>query len=386
MSVSARHLCDRTHEAPGAAVQSTGQPPRGPAGWPGSRAPAIRTGPILRKLLRERVPAPGEPGAARAGCGCASPFTGRRTIALIPPIDAPAPALWPRERLDHLTSRTCATSRVHRPEKEHGVTNARSRGVAARGGWIRQYHPPRGDAPTLVCFPHAGGAASAYFALSAALSEGAEVLVVQYPGRQDRLEESALEDLGEMADGVVAALKPWADRPLTLFGHSMGSVVAYEAARRLERGPGPGPAGLIVSGNMAPSVERDQGIHRKDDEELMAWMSDLAGTPPAVLADRELLATVIPALRGDFTALETYRHPEGGAVACPISGYVGKDDPYVPYDGFARWAEHTTAEFTAQIFEGGHFYIEDQVQDVTRSMLRDLSAFVSRRAVQHPLA
>ncbi|WP_329619111.1 alpha/beta fold hydrolase [Streptomyces sp. NBC_01255] len=266
------------------------------------------------------------------------------------------------------------------------MTNTRSRGAAARGGWIRQYHTPRGDTPTLVCFPHAGGSASAYFALSAALSQGAEVLIVQYPGRQDRLDEPALKDLGELADGVVAALAPWTDRPLALFGHSMGSVVAYEVARRLERGPGPGPVGLIVSGNTAPSVERDQGVHLLDDEKLAAWMSEIAGTPPAVLADKELLATLVPALRGDFTALETYRAPEGGSVECPISGYVGDHDPHVPRDGFLQWAEHTTAEFTVQVFEGGHFYIEDQVQDVVWSILRDLSAFVSRRPARGSLA
>ncbi|MEU8735280.1 thioesterase domain-containing protein [Streptomyces tendae] len=65
---------------------------------------------------------------------------------------------------------------------------------------------------------------------------------------------------------------------------------------------------------------------------------------------------------------------------------MGDHDPYVPHDGFLRWAEHTRGAFTVQVFEGGHFYIEDQVQNVARSILRDLSAFVPRPPARHPLA
>lgn len=75
-------------------------------------------------------------------------------------------------------------------------------------GWLRQYHRPPADAPTLVAFPHAGGSATGYYTLSAALSDSAEVLNVQYPGRQDRLGERCVDDIGEMADRVVEALLP----------------------------------------------------------------------------------------------------------------------------------------------------------------------------------
>lgn len=247
-----------------------------------------------------------------------------------------------------------------------------------RNTWVRQYHEPRGDGPTLVCFPHAGGSASAYFSLSAALSASADVLIVQYPGRQDRLDEPAIEDLREMADQAVKALAPWLHRPLALFGHSMGAALAYEVALRMERGQGHGPAGLIVSGRAAPSVRQDRGIHRMDDKGITEHMAELAGTPPALLADKDLLAILIPPMRADFKAVETYQDLPGSKVGCPISSYCGEQDTDVPRDGFLRWGEHTTAECTASFFEGGHFYLQSQEPHVARAISRDLAAFASR--------
>ncbi|MFD7052730.1 thioesterase II family protein [Streptomyces mirabilis] len=259
---------------------------------------------------------------------------------------------------------------------------------AVRSSWIRQYHESRGDGPTLVCFPHAGGSASAYFSLSAALSATAHVLIAQYPGRQDRLSEPAVEDLREMADQAADALVPWLDRPLALFGHSMGSLLAYEVALRMERWRGCGPAGLIVSGHAAPSVRRNRGIHTMDDEGITEHMAELAGTPPALLADKDLLATVIPPLRADFKAVETYQDLSGSKVGCPISGYCGEHDTDVSRDGFLKWGEHTTAQFTARFFDGGHFYLQSREPEVARAISRDLAAFSSENTAgsHHPPA
>src|SRR2546421_377659 len=83
-------------------------------------------------------------------------------------------------------------------------------------------------------------------------------------GRQDRRHEPFLTSIGAMADRVADLLRDKTDRPLALFGHSMGAMVAYETARRLERAGVP-VAGLFVSGRRAPSRVRDESVHTRTD-------------------------------------------------------------------------------------------------------------------------
>lgn len=262
------------------------------------------------------------------------------------------------------------------------VTRRRS---TVHSAWIRQFHDPGADGPSgpaptrpvLVCFPHAGGSASAFIPLSEELSAGAEVLIAQYPGRQDRLAEPALADLRQMADQAAQALLPWRDRPTALFGHSMGSLVAYEVALRLERRWGRAPVGLFVSSRAAPSVSFNRGIHTMDDERLARHLADLSGTPPALLADRELLAAILPSVRADYRAVETYQDRAGYRVGCPISSYCGDKDTGVPRDGLAKWADYTTGQYTSKLFDGGHFYLQPHGPELARAVLRDLAAFTA---------
>lgn len=254
---------------------------------------------------------------------------------------------------------------------------------AARSPWVRQFHEPAADGPTLVCFPHAGGSASAHFTLSAQLCTAAEVLIVQYPGRQDRLAEPALEDLRQVADEATRALLPWQDRPLALFGHSMGSLVAYEVALRLER-LGRAPLGLIASGHAAPCVPPNVVVHDLDDRRFTEHVAELSGTPPELLTDKHLLALALPSLRADFTAVETYLDRAGVRLGCPISGYCGNQDGSIPPDGFEKWADYTRGRWTSRFFDGGHFYLQSQEHEVARAIRQDLADFTAAAPAARP--
>ncbi|WP_189213986.1 thioesterase II family protein [Actinokineospora fastidiosa] len=225
--------------------------------------------------------------------------------------------------------------------------------------WIRRFHrSPRARA-RLLALPHAGGGASYYFPLSRDLAPDIEVLAVQYPGRQDRRDEPCVETVEDLADLLVDIVEPWADLPLALFGHSMGASVAFEVAVRL-RECGVIPACLVASGRRAPSAPRDERVHQRDDAGLLDEIRTLDGTQGPLLSDPEIVAMVLPAIRSDYRAAETYRFTPGTPrLDCPIHVLIGDSDPKVSRPEADRWAEHTTAACTVEEFPGGHFYLAD---------------------------
>jgi len=229
--------------------------------------------------------------------------------------------------------------------------------------WVRRYHPAPDAGSRLVCLPHAGGSASYFFQVSRMLSPRVEVLAVQYPGRQDRRTEPSVATIGELADQVFEALGPWNDRPLALFGHSMGAILGFEVALRLQQA-GSTPAVLFASGRRAPSTHRDEKVHLRDDAGIIAEVRSLNGTDNRIVDDEELIRMALPALRVDYKAIETYQYQPGPGLDCPIHALVGDDDPKASVGEVEAWGGHTTAGFKLHVFPGGHFYLDKHVPAV----------------------
>ncbi|MBB6351447.1 thioesterase II family protein [Nonomuraea muscovyensis] len=236
-------------------------------------------------------------------------------------------------------------------------------GNKVAGDWIRRYAERPEAGSVVVCLPHAGGSATFYLPVARAAAPWADVLAVQYPGRQERRHEPCVETVAELADLIAEELEPWTARPVILFGHSMGATVAYEVARRLEARGLP-PAGLFASARPAPSIVRDRGLHRLPDADLLEEMRRLGGTAGAVLREEELMRAALRAIRSDYRAIETYRHPEGPVLSCPVVALVGEDDPRASVEDAAAWRAHTTGAFRLHTFSGGHFYLTEHAQRV----------------------
>jgi surfactin synthase thioesterase subunit len=246
-------------------------------------------------------------------------------------------------------------------------------GAASAGGtWFRRFHPAAADAPRLLCFPHAGGAANAYLPLSELLSPHVEVVAVQYPGRQDRRAEPVHTDLVELsaqiADELAAAPAARA-APAAFFGHSMGAIVAFEVARRL---PVPPPV-LFAAGRRSPSCSRQERTHPMSDEHILSDLRLLGGTDARLLRSRAFTRTVLPVLRGDYEAIDTYRYAPGPPLACRVVVLAGDDDPLTPVEDAIAWRAHAAADGGSHIFAGGHFFLDEHRSRVAEIVLGGLA-------------
>ncbi|MGW7609100.1 thioesterase II family protein [Streptomyces sp. NPDC054766] len=241
--------------------------------------------------------------------------------------------------------------------------------------WFRRFTTAAGDGPRLVCFPHAGGSATAFKDLARALPADFDVVCVQYPGRQDRYNEAPFTDLTALVEAVAGELarELAADRgrPYALFGHSMGALVAFETARLLARGELPGPQRLFLSGRGGPDTG---GIpyHLYDDDDVLADVRRLGGTEQAMLEDPDILDLVLPALRADYRALGTYGWRGGVPLAAAVTVLTGDSDPMMTVQDAQTWRAHTTGDFAVEVFPGGHFYLFDQLERVAAAVTEGL--------------
>ncbi|MCO5987226.1 alpha/beta fold hydrolase [Actinoallomurus spadix] len=236
----------------------------------------------------------------------------------------------------------------------------------------------------LVCLPHAGGGASSYRPWAALLPPDVELIAVQYPGREDRWNDPMVDRMEELVNAVADSLLPLIDRPYALFGHSMGSAIAWELAHELRARGVSGPRRLFASGREAPGTAQVGEVHRQDDAALCAELKRLGGTHHEVLADPELRAAVLGYIRNDYRLIETYRPAARPLLNCPIEVFTGDVDPEVR---LARsdvraggWAALTTAHTAVQVFPGGHFYLNSQRERVVSTVLRRLSPSFTRDA------
>jgi surfactin synthase thioesterase subunit len=230
--------------------------------------------------------------------------------------------------------------------------------------------------PRLYCLPSAGSGATMYRTWITALADAYDVRPMQPPGRESRLGEAPFAKFPRLAAAAAAAIAAQEPEDYVLFGHSLGALVAFEAARSLSAAGRP-PRALVVSGSRAahlrlvatPAHTPDD---LTDDEACKNFMRMAEGTDEEILADRDLLDLLLPTLRADLQAGASYPYTERPPLDLPVLAIGGEQDPLARPDEVRAWSEHTAADFEVRIYPGGHFFLQDApgLLDQLRELVR----------------
>jgi medium-chain acyl-[acyl-carrier-protein] hydrolase len=205
----------------------------------------------------------------------------------------------------------------------------------------------------LFCFPHAGGGTHAYAKWAQALPEYLDVVAISPPGRGTRIREPPVEDLNAMATAIFDGVKLQADIPFAFFGHSLGSIIAYEVARRLASAGLPLPVLMFVSAHEPPTNAVDDPswtswtswtrrgrptswMHELSDAEFTGAALERGFIPADAVSDAGLMAVLLPALRADLGIHERYSRAVGERAWAVLS-YRGDGRPrrFFRVSGFA---------------------------------------------------
>lgn len=210
----------------------------------------------------------------------------------------------------------------------------------------------------LFCFPYAGGGPHVYRAWADHLPHSIEVCAAQFPGRGGRLIEPPFTKIEQFVEESAHSLLQYSELPFAFFGHSMGALISFELARLLNRENKPLPLHLFVSGRGSP--ERLKGklrLSQLPEAKLLEELGRFEGTPEEVLKNAELMSMMLPSIRADFLACESYSYTAEPALPCPVTVFAGSQDPEISQQQIEEWRNETTASFSYKIFPGGHFYL-----------------------------
>src|SRR5215813_5744235 len=129
-----------------------------------------------------------------------------------------------------------------------------------------------------------------------------------------------------------------------LYEHSMGALLSFELGRELFRRYGHGSRHLFLSGCRAPQLHSSEPpTFNLPDDEFIANLRRLNGTPDELLEDAQTCEIFLPAIRADFEMVETCEYRGEQPLPSPLTIYGGRHDSYIAIGTLRAWEEQTTA-------------------------------------------
>jgi acyl transferase domain-containing protein/surfactin synthase thioesterase subunit len=285
------------------------------------------------------------------------------------------------------------------PAPENGAAGRGWATVVAGRGWLVFPRPNAEARMRLFCFPFAGGGAATFRPWADRLDPSIEVVAIEPPGRQTRIDEAPIRDMETFVGDLVPELLPFLDKPFAVYGHCLGALTLFETVRELHRQDREAPVHIFVSGARTPDeLHRQQNfeltllvrlcglpnydiftpVHRQSDDvfaEVLREFKVLA--TESLLSDPELRRLILPVIRAEFEMSSNYRYTPDVTLDAPITCLTGLRDTYVTADNAAAWGRFTTGRFELITVETDHFLVVDDDELLIDVVNRELTRHYS---------
>lgn len=143
----------------------------------------------------------------------------------------------------------------------------------------------------------------------------------------------------------------------------MGSLVSYELSLYMLNKKSDLPDHLFVSSFSSPNNQEKTKKYLTNSD-VISKLKNLNGTPLELLEDKAFLEIFLPAVKADFNIDNSYQENENiFQIPIPITVLFGTKD-IISVSDILDWKLYTSKDFNYQIFNGDHFYINQNIENI----------------------
>lgn len=223
----------------------------------------------------------------------------------------------------------------------------------------------------LFCIPYAGTSASFYYNWNKKLLEDIEVVPVELAGRGSRMRDPFYTDFDSAVNDIFQQIVPAIQGKYIIFGHCMGSILAYELAVKLQQSGIAYPDHIIFSGQAPPDNRNGLVLlSEADDQTLIKELMKLGADVDVHFMEIDIADFFLPILKADCKIFDKYELWHRKKVTCDISVFFGDQDKHNNKEAMLKWEEFTEGRCSLYGFHGDHFFIDYSSNDVIDTINR----------------